>query len=85
MSNIENTIYDVILKNSKVEEEILGRKDLQRVNLVDDFGFDSIDLVALISDLEESFGIEISVDSLILENIVNVSKLILLISNIVHI
>ena len=55
MSQIEDKIKDIIVKNLGVKESEVTRN----ASFVNDLGADSLDCVELIIDFEHEFGIEI--------------------------
>ena len=55
MSEVFEKVKNVILEKLGVEEDEVKMES----NFVDDLGADSLDLVELIMDLEEEFGMEI--------------------------
>ena len=54
MSNVEEKIKEIIVDKLKVEaEDVTPDKEIQR-----DLGADSLDLVELVMELEEQFGVD---------------------------
>jgi acyl carrier protein len=54
MSNVEERIKEIIVDKLKVEaEDVTPEKEIQR-----DLGADSLDLVELVMELEEQFGVD---------------------------
>lgn len=43
----------------KIKPELIEIEDFHGKNIIDDFGFDSVDIVELISAIEEECGVEI--------------------------
>jgi len=54
--NVENQLYDIIRRNISVIYENVNITD--ETELIRDLGFDSITIIQLILDVEESFNIE---------------------------
>ena len=69
-------------KVTLIISEIMNRENIiinDNTNLIDDFEFDSIQMVSLIVELESEFNIVFSDEELALEQIANVKNLISLI------
>lgn len=43
----------------KIKPELIEIEDFHGKNIVDDFGFDSVDIVELLSSIEDECGVEI--------------------------
>lgn len=43
----------------KIKPELIEIEDFHGKNIIDDFGFDSVDIVELLSAIEEECGVEI--------------------------
>ncbi|MCP3660225.1 MAG: acyl carrier protein [Bacteroidetes bacterium] len=53
---LDEKLKDIIVKNARIKvriEDIIGASDL-----IDNFGYDSVQLIQLVVDIEKEFGIE---------------------------
>lgn len=71
--NIKEQVFNLIRKNVSViyEDSIITEK----TNIMDDLGFDSITIIQLVLDVEETFGIEFD-DATEYDDVVTVGNLI---------
>ena len=77
------------MKGNEMHDDVLGilseiRPDIEFENekaLIDDSILDSLDIVAIVSEFNEAFDIDISVDDLLPENFNSVDAMIALIES----
>ncbi|MDR2410642.1 MAG: acyl carrier protein [Bacteroidales bacterium] len=66
----KENIYELLFKIISVDEKITFES-----NLYNEYSLDSLGVIDLILALEESFGIELSDDDLILDNFESINKI----------
>jgi len=72
-TNIDIELRKLILKNSRLkisESNIVDKSDL-----INDFGYDSVSLIELIVNIEKAFGIEFNYDMLSVDILANFKSL----------
>ncbi len=75
MQSIQQEVCEMIRKQL-VDSEKLKTEELLEKNLIEDLGFDSIQLVDLIFSLEEKYGLQITDMGSFLESLKSVRELI---------
>ena len=61
MIDISYKLSELVLKNAEVDSFL--DEELSEKKLIDDLGYDSINIIALITDIEETFGIRFNDDT----------------------
>lgn len=79
-TNVENKLIHLICQNSKAD----GMEINDETNLVNDLGFDSMDLMVMISDIECEFNILFDPDNLDYEKVINFQGLYNSVIDIIH-
>lgn len=88
MNNINNNNYIVFMTTREqvlaILKEVKPTKNLENVTDIVEGGYiDSFELMSLISNLSDVFGIEVSVDELTPENFNNVESIALMVDRLV--
>lgn len=72
MNDLQKRLYEVIIKNG--DGLSFGNLD-NSLNLIDDFGFDSLNLIQMVVEIENEFNIEFEDEHLVIEVLSNLKKL----------
>ena len=75
MEKLKENVYELVSKVITIDEKINFES-----NLYNEYGLDSLGVIDLILALEESYGIELSDDDLILDNFESINR----ISELIH-
>lgn len=69
------SLVELLKKNHKTQGFVID----EETNLINDLGFDSIDLIRIIVEIENEFSIDFSVEELDVEKVMKVGELFYLI------